>query len=183
MAKEVIGVDPENGKLLWQFAHENQWKQNICMPVLVDNMLFISSPETGARGLKLAKNGDGYDVEEVWSTKKIQFYHVSTVNQGDYVYGSTATMGPALFAAVNVKDGEIAWRKRGFAKANCLLADQRLIILDEEGKLGLVSFGPKDFTIDSEFKLFDDRSWTVPTVVGKTLYARNQKEIVALDLG
>ena len=35
----------------------------------------------------------------------------------------------------------------------------------------------------SQFKLFDTVSWTVPTLVGTTLYARDREKIVALDLG
>jgi hypothetical protein len=39
-------------------------------------------------------------------------------------------------------------------------------------------------TILSEAKkLFDTTTWTVPTLVGRTLYARDREKIVALDLG
>jgi hypothetical protein len=38
-------------------------------------------------------------------------------------------------------------------------------------------------TVLSRFKLFDTVSWTVPTLVGTTLYARDREKIVALDLG
>jgi len=38
-------------------------------------------------------------------------------------------------------------------------------------------------TILSQAKVFDTRSWTVPTLVGTTLYARDREKIVALDVG
>ena len=38
-------------------------------------------------------------------------------------------------------------------------------------------------TVLSQAKLFDTMSWTVPTLVGTTLYARDREKIVALDLG
>ena len=121
-------------------------------------------------------------VEEVWSTRKIQFYHVTTVRDGDYVYGSTGN-GPAFMAAINIKTGEIAWRKRGFAKANCLYADGKLIILDEDGTLYLATASPEDLTVHSQVELLDKVSWTVPTLSGKTLYIRDKHRIRALDLG
>ena len=183
MASEVIGADPTNGELKWQFAHGNQWKQNVCMPVLSKNTLFISSPEAGARGLKISRKGDDYSVEEVWSTRKIQFYHVSAVDQGGFVYASTGTMGPAFMAAIDIETGEIAWRKRGLAKANCVMADGRLIIVDEDGNLALATATPKTFKVHSKVKMLEKVSWTVPTVVGKKLYVRDKKNILALNIG
>lgn len=184
MGSEVIGVDPTNGELKWQFAHGNKWKQNVCMPVMAGNTLFISSPEAGARGLRIKKKKGGkFEVNEVWSTKKIQFYHVSAVDRGGFVYASTGTMGPAFMAAINIKTGEIAWRKRGLAKANCVLADGRLVIVDEDGHIALATATPKDFKLHSKVKMLEAKAWTVPTVVGKTLFVRDQKKIMALNLG
>ena len=184
MATELIGIDPGNGKLKWEYSHENQWKQNISMPKLVadGNHLFLSSPMAGARGLKLKPDGDKTEVEEVWSSRKIQFYHVSTVRDGEWVYGSTGTFAPAFLAAVNIKTGEIAWRKRGFAKANCLAADGRIIILDEDGNLALATATPEDLIVHSRVELLDKVAWTVPTVVGRTLFVRDKQTIMALDL-
>ena len=34
-------------------------------------------------------------VEELWSSRKIQFYHVTSVNDGDWVYGSSGARSPA----------------------------------------------------------------------------------------
>ncbi len=183
MAEEVVGLDPNNGKLKWQYSQKNQWKQNISMPVLADNnTLFFSSPEAGAHGLKLTKKGGKTVVEEVWSTRKIQFYHVSSVTEGDHVFGSTGSQGTFFLAAVNMKTGKIAWRKRGFSKANVLAADGKLIILDEDGNLALANATSDKFELLSKFQLFDGVSWTIPTVSGNMLFARDKKKIVALDL-
>jgi outer membrane protein assembly factor BamB len=182
MAEALIGVDPSNGELAWEYPHQNQWGQNINMPVMVDGHLFMSSLEAGAKGLKLTRNGAKTEVEDVWTSRKIQFYHVTSVREGDYVYGSTG--GQVHFmSAVNVKTGEIAWRKRGFAKANVVYADGRLIILDEDGKLALTTATPEDLTVHSEVSLLDKVAWTVPTIVGKTMFVRDKTNILALDLG
>ncbi len=183
MAEELIGVDPASGELEWRYPHVNQWFQNIAMPILVDGQyLFLSSPTAGARGLKLTRKDGATEVEEVWSTRKIQFYHVTTVRQGDYVYGSTGLMAPAFMAAINVKTGEIAWRKRGFAKANCVGAGDHLVILDEDGKLYLTTATPEDLTIHSQVELLDKVAWSAPTIVGTTMYVRDKVNIMALDL-
>ena len=38
-------------------------------------------------------------------------------------------------------------------------------------------------TIRSQTQVFDGVAWTVPTIVGNRLYVRDNKQIVALDLG
>jgi len=185
MANEIIGLDPKNGDLKWRYAIENQWGQNICLPIwdAKSHMLFFSVSEAGARGVKLTRKGDKTELEEIWSSKKIQFYHVTSVAIGDYVYGSTGQRDPSFFAAINIKDGKVAWRERGFAKATTVLADGKLIILDEDGNLGLATATPEKFTVHSKVALLDKVSWTVPTVVGKKMYVRDKKNIMALDLG
>jgi hypothetical protein len=146
-------------------------------------MLFFSSPDAGARGLKLTRNGSKSSFEEVWSSRKIQFYHINSVGIGDYVYGSTGMGSPNFFAAVNMKDGKIGWRERGFAKATCIYADGKLLILDEDGNLGLATVTPDAFTVHAKVPLLEKVAWTVPTVVGNKLYLRDKKTIMALDLG
>jgi outer membrane protein assembly factor BamB len=184
MAKEIIGVDPNNGDLKWSHPHENQWGQNINMPVMADaNHIFFSSPTAGAKGLKLTSSGGKTNVEEMWSTRKIQFYHVTSVREGNYVYGSTGMRAPAFMAAVNVKTGEIAWRKRDFGKANVISADGKLFILDEDGNLAIATATPEDLVVHSKVELLDKVAWTVPTIVGKTMYVRDKTSIRALDLG
>ncbi len=145
--------------------------------------VLAESPHIRPAVAPLTNNGGKTEIEEVWATRKIQFYHVTSVRQGDYVYGSTGMRAPAFMSAVNVKTGEIAWRKRGFAKANCLYADGKLIILDEDGMLYLATANAEDLTVHSQVELLDEVSWTVPTLVGKTLYVRDKKSILALDLG
>jgi len=42
---------------------------------------------------------------------------------------------------------------------------------------------PEGVTVLAQSKLFDTMSWTAPTLIGATLYARDREKIVALDLG
>ncbi|MCG8462603.1 MAG: PQQ-like beta-propeller repeat protein [Holophagales bacterium] len=185
MAAELVGLDPGNGEVHWTYPHQNQWGQNINMPSLLDGkFLFFSSPQAGARGVAISRGEDGKtSIEELWSTRKIQFYHVTSVMEHGHVYGSTGTGSPAFMAAVDIKSGKIAWRERGIAKANVVHADGKLVILDENGDLYLADATPEGLEVHSKFTLFEEgRAWTVPTIVGTTLYARDSQRLVALDL-
>jgi outer membrane protein assembly factor BamB len=184
MAQEIIGADPATGEELWRYETDNQAQQNISPAVLVDGQyLFISSVVSGSRGLKLTRGEEGKtQVEELWSSRKVRFFHVTSVNDGDWVYGSSGGGSPAFMSAVNVKTGEIPWRKRGFAKANAVYADGRVIVLDENGQLYLTTATPEDLVVHSEVELLDRVAWSAPTIVGNNMYVRDKTKVMAFDL-
>lgn len=181
----VVGLRPADGELLWQYTGGDQFRFNASQPIWgPDNILFISAPEAGSRGLRLKRQDGRTSVEELWSTRKVQFSHVTAVRVGDYVYGCTGGgQGPAFMAAINIRDGNVAWRERGFVKSTTLLAGGYLLVLQEDGELVLATASPEKLTVHSRAAVLERVAWTVPTVVGKTAYVRDLKSIAALDLG
>jgi len=181
---EIVGIKPEDGKPIWRFPHENQWKTNICTPLWgKDNMLYVSSSgDAGSRLLKLHRVGDTTTVEEIWATRKFKVGRTNAIRVGEYVYGVTGAETPSVLTAVGIDDGQPVWRERGFPNANLIAADGKLIVLDQKGRLTLAIPTPSKLQVRSQFQLFDGKSWTMPILVGSTLYARNTEKIVALDL-
>lgn len=183
MGKELIGINPDNGDLYWSFKHGNNYGQNISMPLFGDDhIVFISSIDSGGtRALKLSRDGDKTNVEELWYNARVKIHHQNAIRVGDTVYFSTG--GPDLFMAMDVKTGDVLWRERGFAKSNVIYADGEFIILDEEGHLGLATGCPEFFQVHAKVAMLGGRAWTAPTLIGKTLYVRDSRKVMALDLG
>jgi outer membrane protein assembly factor BamB len=184
LGKVVAGLDPNNGNLLWSHPHVTEWGLNISTPVWgQDNLLFISSAYSGgSRVLKLTQQGGKTTVEELWFHRRLRVHHGTAIRIGDYVYASSGDFGPAFFAAVNVKTGEIAYQDRTFPKSNFVLADGKLIILDEDGNLALATATPTELKVISKVSVLKNLAWTAPTLVGTKLYLRDRHTITALDL-
>ena len=108
---------------------------------------------------------------------------VNAIRVGDYVYGTDGGFGTAFLTALDVNTGEAVWQERGFGRSSLVYADGKVIILDEDGDLVLGRLSPEGFSTLGRVHIFDTTSWTVPTLVGTTLYARDREKIVALDLG
>ena len=182
---QVVGLSPKDGALLWSHPHENQWKTNISTPVWgSDNLLYVTSGgEAGSKALKLTKEGDQTKVEQVWATRKMAVGQGNTVRSGDFVYGSSGNEGPMFVTAVNVKSGTLVWRERGFARAMLVHGDGKLIILDEEGNLGLAEPTPEALKVISKVQLLKKPAWAAPALVGTRLYIRDGEQIIALELG
>ena len=84
--------------------------------------------------------------------------------------------------AVEVTTGKIAWQDRTFAKAGMVPADRKVIVLDEDGVLGLVTLAPQGMQVHSRAQLLNENAWTAPTLVGARLYVRDRGVIEALLL-
>ncbi|HEU4835532.1 MAG TPA: PQQ-binding-like beta-propeller repeat protein [Pyrinomonadaceae bacterium] len=185
MYGEIVGVDPNNGNLLWSQPHPAEFGLNTSTPVWgPDNLLFMSSGYGGgSRVLKLKRAGDKTTVEEVWANGLMRIHFTNAVRVGDLIYGSSGDFGPAPFTALNVKTGNVVWRHRSFPRASFLFADGRFIILDEDGHLLLATATTEGLTVTSKVELLKNKSWTVPSLSGTRLYLRDRENIVALDLG
>lgn len=185
MWSDIVGVDPNNGNLLWSHPHPAEHGLNTSTPVWgPDNLLFMSSGYGGgSRVLKLSRAGDKTTVEELWANSLMRIHFSNAIRVGDFVYGSSGDFGPAPFTAVNVKTGNVAWRNRSFPRASFLFADGRFIILDEDGHLLLATATSDGLSVTSKAELLQNQSWTVPSLSGSRLYLRDRKNIVAVELG
>ena len=67
-------------------------------------------------------------------------------------------------------------------KSNFLKIGNRVILLDEDGRLALARLTPEGADVISEIQVTTTPSWTVPTLVGAMLYLRDQANIIAFDL-
>jgi outer membrane protein assembly factor BamB len=184
MEDAIIGIDPNNGELLWSFAHKNRTKTNVSTPVWGnDNILFCSSAyDSGSRGLKLTRAGNKTNVEEVWYQPRFRVHMTNAMRIGDIIYGSSGDFGPSPFTAVDMKSGQILWQVRVLAKASFIYADNRFIMLDEDGNLALATPEKDGLKILSKVELLTKTAWTPPTLAGTKLYIRDRKMIMALDL-
>lgn len=184
MFDDIVGVDPNNGELLWSYKHTTDFGLNTSTPVWgEDNLLFVSSGYNGgSRVLRLTKTANKTTPEEVWFSRTMRVHFSNCIRIGDVVYGSSGDFGPAFFTAMNVKTGKVMWRDRSIARSSFVYADGRFILLDEDGNLILATPNEQGVTIHAKVALLNNNSWTVPTLNGTTLYVRDRKNIVALDL-
>ena len=180
----VNGLNPANGALLWSHPHDPGNDLNCTTPLWADGVLVVSSAyKAGSRAIRLVQKGAATITEELWFTNRLRFMFLNTVRVGDYIYGTTGDFGPAFLTALDVKTGTAKWQHRGFSRASLVYAGGKAIVLEEDGDLSLVTLTPEGVTVLSQAKVFDTPSWTVPTLVGTTLFARDRERIVAFDLG
>ena len=184
-AQAVYGLDPANGRIIWSHPHDTSGDMNNSTPIWgPDNVLIISSGyNQGTRALRLTRQGDTTKVEELWFTTRLKIMFANALRLGDHLYASHGDFGPAVTTALDIRTGDVAWQQRGFGRSSFVYADGKAIIIDEDGDLALARLSPKEMVVLSQVHLFDTVSWTVPTLVGTTLYVRDREKVIALNVG
>ena len=181
----VNGLDPSTGELLWHSPIPVD-NGNHLTPIVKcdDNSFWVGSQflPAGGRLVKITAGKDGLSAEQLWYEKRLRTSHWTSIRVGDYIYGSTGGNDVSFLTAFNWKTGETAWRERGYHKAQMLYVAEKVLFLDENGKLVLGKVSPEGFELLGMAEITESVSWTLPTLVSTTLYARDQKHIMALDL-
>ncbi len=178
---DLLGIDPNNGKRLWRQGGMTHGETYLTPLWLGDNQL-LCSRYSGSHLIRLTQREGRTVPKQVWHSGGFRAQYGNAVSLGDCVYGSTGNE-PALLTCMDVKTGKTLWRHRGFGVANCLAADGKLIVLDENGLLMLATATRDGFVVHAQHQLLQRHAWAAPTLVGRTLYLRDRRTIMAVDLG
>jgi outer membrane protein assembly factor BamB len=179
--QRALGVNVNDGKLLWSYDRVANGTANIATPLVRGNRVFISSDYgTGAVLLELAAAGGGITAKEIYFTNEMRNHHASSILVGDYLYGFSS----AILTAMQFDTGKVAWRDRSVGKGSLVFADERLYIYSEGGVVGLVQPSPEKYVEQGRFTIQTGRlpTWAHPVVSGGKLFIRDQDTIYAYDV-
>lgn len=182
----VAGFDPATGRQVWQHPHATSNSLNISMPLWspADRTLFLSAGYgSGSRMIELQSRGTSTVAMQRWYNNRVRVHLSNAVRIGSLVIGTDGDFGPMFLTAVDAATGAIAWQDRTFNRSQLVVVDGKLLILDEDGNLGLASVTPKGLQVLARARLLEPISWTPPTLVGTRLYVRDRKTIAAYELG
>lgn len=179
----LVSVDPESGKVLFRFRWRARSRAsvNAATPLAAGPFVFLSaSYRTGAVQLKVT----GSELETVWTSDESLSNHYSTsVIRGDHLFGfhGRQEYGQSL-RCVALQTGRVLWSRDGFGAGTLSLAGDRLVVLKENGELLLVGAAPQAFRLIAKARILAPTVRAYPALADGRLFARNRKELVAVDL-
>jgi outer membrane protein assembly factor BamB len=184
MADAVIGVDPADGKLLWNVPVKTSLARHVTTPVIVDDLVMIASHQVGLIGIKVAKEGDAFKATKAWTAPDAKINFSSPVAVGNALYG----VGPSKdLICIDAKSGAQKWSKQTFisdadkAYAGIIAMGETLLVLTDDGQLVLIAADPKDYKELSRARVCG-KNWCNPAYANGKLYLRDAKELVCVQL-
>ncbi|MGA2594876.1 MAG: PQQ-binding-like beta-propeller repeat protein [Bryobacteraceae bacterium] len=180
-ASRAVGLAPENGDLLWEYAFPAQMGMNCSQPVVVDetHVLLSSAPGPGAALLEIAKAGEAFAAHAVWQNTRLKNKFNSSVLYQGYIYG----MDEAILACMDPKTGELKWKGGRYGYGQLLLAGGYLVVLTEQGDVVLVRATPEGHQELARFSAIEGRTWNIPAIDNGLLLVRNATEMACFRLG
>ena len=197
----VSSIDPATGKPIWQVPF--RVKAGLCIPTprRVGNRLFVTAFYNGPRMIEVAKDGrsariawkGNSDKETRTGTEGLHSIISTPVFTGGHIYGVCsygqlrcldATSGKRIWETLDATGDGRWWN------AFLVPHEDRYFIHNEQGDLIIAKLSPKGYDEISRAKLVEPTRpvrrrmtiWSHPAFALKSVFARNDKEIVRVNL-
>ncbi len=197
--RAVSSIDPKNGKVNWEVPFEIRAGLTLATPRQVGNRLFLTAFYNGSMMLEVAPDGTGAEI--VWkgssnseiNTDGLHGLMCTPYFDGEHIYG-VGSFGQ--LRCLDAKTGKRLWETREptgegrWWNAFLIPHEDRFFIHNEQGELITAKLTPSGYEETSRALLVEPTRkvrrrmtiWSHPAFAMKSVFARNDQEIVRVDL-
>ena len=193
----VSSVDPATGKEYWSVPYEATSGSIIMSPILAGDLLYVAGYSNKNLLLRLSQTEPTAEI--VWRDLKkeaVSPVNVQPFRDGETLYG--VGQGGTMYA-VDIATGKRLWSSTAFldgkrakqvATAFIVRQGDRYFLHNDAGELIIAKLSRDGYEEVDRAKILDPTSvafgrrvvWSMPAFAGRCLYARNDKELVCVDL-
>ena len=177
--KTVVGIDINDGTVLWQFDHPTKYSISAVSPVYDSGMLFVSNGYgQGSIGFTVS---DDLTVSKKWTEKSLDVHHGGVVLLGGDIHGAS---NKGEWMCLELTTGKIKYKADAAGKGSVIYADGMLYCYGEKGTLGLVKPGADGYDMVSSFEITmgEEQHWAHPVISHGILYIRHGEVLMAFDV-
>jgi len=182
----IRGVDAASGRSLWAWPYEVTYGVSIATPIVHEDLVLVCGYWHGSRAVRLgAKPGDA---DLAWQENRfLRGLMSQPLYRNGFVYLLDKQYGLTCF---ELKNGTKRWddgntltkRDRNPHASLVWLNDEdRIMALNAEGQLVLARIDPDGYREQSRTQIIGE-TWAHPAFAGRRVYARSDREIVAIEL-
>ena len=189
--EHILGIDPRSGKINWTFPYEVLYGVSIATPIYRDGTVFVTGYWAGSKAIRLGKQPE--DAELVWEENRyLRGLMAQPLYRDGHVYTIDKQHG---LTCLELSTGKKVWddgnqmtpRGRNPQATFVWLGDgDRAIILNELGDLILARLNPAGYHEQSRTNIITRQEnspiWAHPAYAGSRVYARNDSELVCVEL-
>ncbi len=187
----MFGVAAKDGKVLWNYRRKPAFGTEVVnSPIIHEDFVYTTvGAGQGCDLLKIARDGDLFSVESVYSNKNMTNHHGNVALIGEHIFGFSEGKG---FMCQKLATGEVVWMERSKIRpCSMISADGRIYCFTEDnGTVALLEAASSGWTESSHFRLPQlatsrkpsGRIWTPPVVSGGRLFLRDQELLFCYDV-
>ncbi len=175
-AGSAMGLDVEDGSLVWEHPWVTNMGINVAQPLLLgENRVLLSAGYGhGAEVVEVSEAGP----RVVWSNTRMKNKFTSSVLYEGHIYG----LDEAILACVDASNGDLKWKGGRYGYGQLVLAAGHLVVLTERGELALVKATPERHEELAIFSAIEGKTWNHPAIADGVLLVRNANEMAAFRI-
>ena len=173
---EIVVARMSDGKVLSRTLWRTTWDQN-ASDVLVSGgkMLVATGHGVGSALFEVTTNS----LVPVWRIKSLRTELSTPLLWKNHVYGFDKNQ----LVCLDWETGVVKWSAEETRQGSLIVADQKLIVLQEDGMLLMAEATPQAFKPLAKAQVLEGRCWSVPVLSNGRLLVRNSiGTVVCLDL-
>ena len=195
-------LDPETGRVYWSVPFKSRAGMTIATPRKLGDWLFFTSFYSGSLMLRLDPAKPA--ATTAWRTLKVDEKDTTHLNavmctpflEDGYIYGVCSY---GQLRCLKMETGERVWETFQattsgepvrWAKAFIVKNGDRFFLANEKGDLIIAKLSPRGYEEFSRARLLEPTNkdcgrpvvWSHPAFANRHVYARNDKEIICVDL-
>jgi len=176
----AIGVNPGDGKVLWQYELPSSTR--IIQPAVTEegDLLLSVGDGNDVHRVAVVNGSGGWKAEERWASSGINpFFNDFVVHKG-HAFGFVGSE----IACMDLKDGSRKWNDGNYGHGQLILLPEQdvLLVLTESGDIALVKAATDRLTELARVPAIKSKTWNHPVLVGDVLLVRNGEEMAAFKL-
>jgi len=176
---DVTGHDPETGEALWHFGWKGSFPK-VAQPIpLPDNRLLVTaSYGVGSHLLQINHQDGEWSAESLWRSLRLKTKFSTAAVRGGHAY----LLDEGTLACVDLENAKRVWKEGKYGFGQHLLIGDQLLIQAEDGSLAMVKASPEGFEELARIDALNSMTWNPPTLAGRYLLVRNDKEAICFKL-
>ena len=176
-------VQADDGVEVDAFPWKSPFRTNSTTPIVHDGTIYIS---TGYQvGCGLFRLNDG-KLDLVYDNRKMRNHFNNSILYDGYLYGfdGNSNFGRVVnLTCMKHETGEVMWTESGLGCGSLMIADGKLVILSDDGRLVIAKAISAGYDEVASASILEGRCWTVPVLLEGCVYARNAAgKLVAVQL-
>lgn len=179
----VVGVNPDNGALLWTHPHKTEYNIHAVTPIYSNGLVYYSGGY-GSGGGVLELSPDGTAVTLKWEDKKLDCQHHGVVLVDGYLYGTGHKNNQLV--CLEMATGKLMWQSKEVRQGATAYSDGMFYVYEgpKAGAMDLVKVSPAGMELAGRFSVTEGEGnhWAHPVIANGVLYIRHGDALIAYKI-
>jgi len=172
--ENLIGVDVENGRLLWRRPFVTEYTTTSQTPIRHKEVFLQAGRGNGITAFRVIREGDAWTTEDVWHTAEASLHMTNGVITDSMLVG-LSHLNSGQYFGLDLETGDVLWRgnPRQAENASILSVGENILSLQDDAVLLIFEVSRAGLVTKHRYDVAESATWTQPTVSGNRIFIKD----------